>query len=131
MGKETHLEFWIPGRILAMTHLPGNGEGLAPLETIRSETREESSMGQLKHTRKKIVEFNIKHKTKNISRKCRRPYNLWGFPGGTSGNEYFCQSRRCKRRRFDHWVGKSPEEGMATHSSILAWRIPWTEEPGG
>ena len=24
-----------------------------------------------------------------------------------------------------------PEEGMATHSSILAWRMPWTEEPGG
>ena len=24
-----------------------------------------------------------------------------------------------------------PEEGMAIHSSILAWRIPWTEEPGG
>ena len=23
-----------------------------------------------------------------------------------------------------------PEEGMATHSSILAWRIPWTEESG-
>ena len=23
------------------------------------------------------------------------------------------------------------EEGMATHSSILAWRIPWTKEPGG
>ena len=23
------------------------------------------------------------------------------------------------------------EEGMATHSSVLAWRIPWTEEPGG
>ena len=29
-------------------------------------------------------------------------------------------------------IGKvSLEEGMATHSSILAWRIPWTEEPGG
>ena len=28
--------------------------------------------------------------------------------------------------------GSDPlEEGMATHSSILAWRIPWTEEPGG
>ena len=26
--------------------------------------------------------------------------------------------------------GRSPG-GMATHSSILAWRIPWTEEPGG
>ena len=23
------------------------------------------------------------------------------------------------------------EKGMVTHSSILAWRIPWTEEPGG
>ena len=23
------------------------------------------------------------------------------------------------------------KEGIATHSSILAWRIPWTEEPGG
>ena len=23
-----------------------------------------------------------------------------------------------------------PEKGMATHSSILAWRTPWTEEPG-
>ena len=23
------------------------------------------------------------------------------------------------------------KEGMATHSSILVWRIPWTEEPGG
>jgi len=25
----------------------------------------------------------------------------------------------------------SLEEGMASHSSILAWKIPWTEEPGG
>ena len=24
-----------------------------------------------------------------------------------------------------------PEEGLAAHSRILAWRIPWTEEPGG
>ena len=27
--------------------------------------------------------------------------------------------------------GDSLEKGMASHSSILAWRIPWTEEPGG
>ena len=27
--------------------------------------------------------------------------------------------------------GRSLEEEMATHSSILAWRIPWAEEPGG
>ena len=28
-------------------------------------------------------------------------------------------------------LGRSLEKEMATHSSILAWRIPWTEEPGG
>ena len=29
-------------------------------------------------------------------------------------------------------LGRDPlEVGMATHSSVLAWRIPWTEEPGG
>ena len=27
--------------------------------------------------------------------------------------------------------GRSPGEEMATHSSILAWEIPWIEEPGG
>ena len=27
--------------------------------------------------------------------------------------------------------GDAMEEGTATHSSIFAWRIPWTEEPGG
>ena len=27
-------------------------------------------------------------------------------------------------------LGRSPGGGMAAHSSILAWRIPWTEEPG-
>ena len=28
-------------------------------------------------------------------------------------------------------LGRSPEDGNATQSTILAWRIPWTEEPGG
>ena len=28
-------------------------------------------------------------------------------------------------------VGNTPEKEMATHSSVLAWRILWTEEPGG
>ena len=37
---------------------------------------------------------------------------------------------------YETWVRSlgredSLEEGMATHSNILAWRIPWTEEPGG
>ena len=33
---------------------------------------------------------------------------------------------------FHHWVWEDPpEEEMATRSSILAWEIPWTEDPGG
>ena len=32
--------------------------------------------------------------------------------------------------RFPGWEGPLEKE-MATHSSILAWRIPWTEDPGG
>ena len=33
---------------------------------------------------------------------------------------------------FRPWVQEdSLEKGLSTHSSILAWRIPWTEEPGG
>ena len=32
---------------------------------------------------------------------------------------------------FDLGREDSPEEEMTTRSSILAWRIPWTEEPGG
>ena len=34
------------------------------------------------------------------------------------------------RLGFDPWVRKIPwRKGLATHSSILAWRIPWMEEP--
>ena len=49
-----------------------------------------------------------------------------------SGKEPACQCRRCKRHTFDPWVRKIDplEEGMATHSSILAWGIPWKKEPG-
>ena len=45
-----------------------------------------------------------------------------------SGKESTCQCRRCG---FDPRVGKIPEDGNDTHSSILAWEIQWTEEPGG
>ena len=38
---------------------------------------------------------------------------------------------QCQRPEFDPCFEKIPwRGGMATHSSILAWRIPWTEEPG-
>ena len=49
-----------------------------------------------------------------------------------SGKEAACQCRKHERHEFDPWVRKIPlEEETATHSSILAWKSPWTEEPGG
>ena len=55
-----------------------------------------------------------------------------GFPGSANGTESACQYRRCKRCGFDPWVGKIPwSKKWQPHSSILAWKIPWTEEPGG
>ena len=39
-----------------------------------------------------------------------------------------------RRLRDAYWIPSwedALEQGMATHSSVLAWRIPWTEEPGG
>ena len=54
-----------------------------------------------------------------------------GFPGGASGKEPTCQCRRRKRWGVQSLGRKDPLKGMATHSSILPWRSPWTEEPGG
>ena len=65
-----------------------------------------------------------------------------GFPGSPRGKEPVCQCRRQKRLGFNPWVGKATrvqslggedplEEGMATHPRMIAWRIAWTEEPGG
>ena len=54
-----------------------------------------------------------------------------GFPSGANGKEPVCQCRRHRRRRFSPWVRKIPRRRKWHHSSILAWGIPWTEEPGG
>ena len=53
-----------------------------------------------------------------------------GFPGGASGKEPACPCRRYEMLiRSLGWVDPL-EKTMATHSSILAWRIPQTEESG-
>ena len=54
-----------------------------------------------------------------------------GFPGGSSSKE---PARLCKRHEMmGSSLGQEDplKEGTATYSSILAWKIPWTEEPGG
>ena len=54
-----------------------------------------------------------------------------GFPGGARGKDPVCQCRRCGLETSVPGWGRSLEEGVATHSSILAWRIPWIEKSGG
>jgi len=51
-----------------------------------------------------------------------------GFPGGSYGKESACSAGDLSSIPGS---GRSPGEGNATHSSVLAWSIPWTEEPGG
>ena len=56
--------------------------------------------------------------------------------GERVGASLVAQIRKNPPAMQETWVpslgGEDPlEEGMATHFSILAWRIPWTEEPGG
>ena len=50
------------------------------------------------------------------------------FPGGSDGKEF---AYNIGDMGSVTGLGRSPGEAMATHSSILAWGIPRTEEPGG
>ena len=55
-----------------------------------------------------------------------------GFPDGfLAGSAVKNRPANAGDRRVRSLGQEEPlEEGVATHSSILAWRIPWTEEPG-
>ena len=57
--------------------------------------------------------------------------HVLGFPGGISGKETACQCRRHETQVRSLGQENPLEKEMATHPSILAGRIPWTEEPDG
>ena len=55
-------------------------------------------------------------------------FQVPGFPGGS----VLKNLPAVQEMQFRSLGGEDPlENEMATHSSILAWKIPWTEEPGG
>ena len=65
-------------------------------------------------------------------------YRIWNYwiclkdsPGGVNGKESTYQCRKCETQIPSLGQGDPLEKEMATHSSGLAWEIPWTEEPGG
>ena len=55
-----------------------------------------------------------------------------GFPGGATGKETHLLILELQELRV-RFLGREDllEEVMATHSSIFAWRTPWTDETGG
>ena len=54
--------------------------------------------------------------------------NVLGLPGGSDGKESACNAGDLG----SILGGEDPlEKGLVTCSSIVAWRIPWTQEPGG
>ena len=52
----------------------------------------------------------------------------WDFPGGPECKEFIC---KVEDLVLNPRLGSFPEKEMAIHSSILSWRIPWTEESDG
>ena len=102
---------------------PGS-HGLTCMDSGTAELMRKLSIIELTTTCKKQVEGNQRGVQKS-------DWMIQGKPraGGFSSKDPACQCRRPKRHRSDPWVKKNPlEEGMATFSSILAWRISWTEE---
>ena len=51
-----------------------------------------------------------------------------GFPDDSDSKEFTCNAGDLD---LITGLGRSPGEGNSNHSTILAWRISWTEEPGG
>ena len=55
--------------------------------------------------------------------------SVYVFTSSRSSDGKVCL--QCRRHGFKPWIGKiTLEKGMAIHSSILAWRTPWIEDPG-
>ena len=84
----------------------------------------------LKHVFKKwvcLVSFDLGCPLLDCTSQTCKPYT-W-LPWWLSGKEPAWQ---CRRHRSDPWATKIPlEKEMATYSSILAWKLLWTEDPGG
>ena len=115
----------------------GEGNG-GPLQSCLENPRDEGAWRAAVYgvaqswTRLKRLSSSSSSSTLLVRLTIRIICSIVGFLGGASGKEPSCQCRRCKRPGFNPWVGRIPlKEGMIAHSSILAWRIPWTEEPGG
>ena len=107
---------------------------------MRGKTQSKSRTGKQKGTRmdnsktsllqmKKMLNIRDVCKDCSIERKKKSVvYRKVSFPGGSVVKNLPVIQKTGVRSL--HWEDPLEKE-MATHSTILAWRIPWTEEPGG
>ena len=58
------------------------------------------------------------------------PGDLWASLWASVSKEPACNVEDARGIGSIPGLGRSPGEGHSNHSSILTWRIPWTEEPG-
>ena len=70
------------------------------------------------------------HKEFIPSNKCFLDTIIWGFFGVSDGKEPTCNTGDIRDVGSSLGLKNRLEEGMVTHSSIFAWSIPCTEEPG-
>ena len=110
--------------ILSIQHRPLVSDELHSLETSYSAQEPKSSFYIIYGTRVSIY-YSVPQHTLFTGPRINTPPHikqLKGFTGGLDHKKTCVQS-----------LGQEDllEKGMATHSSILAWRIPWTKEPGG
>ena len=61
---------------------------------------------------------------------CDTPFPWMGFPGSSVGKNLHAMQELQEISVRSLGQEDSPKKEMATHSSILAWEISWTEEPG-
>ena len=92
--------------------------GGCPLASYRNQRHTEATFRESVETREQHFLFRVKL-FKSASW-------ILGFSRWFSGKESACRCKSHRRHRFDLL-----EKGMAIHSGIFAWRIPWTGEPGG
>ena len=70
------------------------------------------------------------HLLKILTWNLKGPSEGWGFPGGSVVKNPPANAGDIRDASLIPGSEDSLEKGTATHSSILAWRIPWTGEPG-
>ena len=94
-----------------------------PVLTTRDDTTMRSPPSEMKtqHNQKQINFF------KNYMEKLTKPCI---FPGGASDKEPPANAGDVREACSIPSSGRSLKKEMATHSSILAWKVPWPEEPG-